>query len=86
MNPHFFTVPFLLTYSYFIYCTLSHFTAFCRTLRQFTVIYDILLQNYFKFLGLSNKKRGALSQGSSFWLLCYLLSSQSIKFSTFIPS
>ncbi len=46
MNPHFFTTPFLLTHSYFIYCTLPHFTAFYCTLRQFTVIYDILLQNY----------------------------------------
>ena len=46
MNPHFFTAPFLLTHSYFIYCYLLHFTAFYRKLRQFTVIYDILLQNY----------------------------------------
>lgn len=33
MNPHFSAAPFLLIYSYFIYCILSHFTAFYRKLR-----------------------------------------------------
>ena len=46
MNPHFFAAPLLLTHSYFIYCFLLHFTAFYRKLLQFTVIYDISLQNY----------------------------------------
>ena len=33
MNPHFFAAPFLLTYPYFIYRSLSRFTVLYRKLR-----------------------------------------------------